>query len=236
MTGTLYGLGVGPGDAELLTLKAVRILRDAPVLAWPAPLEGEGMARTIAAPHIPPGKQEIAIRLSFRPDRADTDAAYDGAAAEIAGHLEAGRDVAVLCEGDPFFFGSFIYLFSRLSGRFPVEVVPGISSPMTAAAALKAPLCVLDDAVVVMPATRDEAEMERLLALADAAVVMKVGRHLPKLRRVLARLGLEDKARLVERAAHPDQRILTLAQAEAAGGVGYFSIVLIHRRGDAWNV
>ena len=103
MSGTLYGLGIGPGDPELLTLKAVRILAAAPVLAWPAPLEGDGMARRIAAAHIPTGRIEIAIRMGFTVDRAGTEAAYDRAAAEIAQHLEAGRDVAVLCEGDPFF-------------------------------------------------------------------------------------------------------------------------------------
>ncbi len=231
MSGILYGIGIGPGDAELLTLKAHRLLQALPVLAWPAPLDGEGMARTIAAPHIPAGKLEIPIRLSFRPDRADTAAAYDAAAAAIAGHLEAGRDVGVLCEGDPLFFGSFIYLLARLGGRFLVQVVPGVASPMAAAAIAARPLTSLDESLAVVPATQPEAAMERLLAAAEAGVVMKVGSHLPKVVRVLSRLGLADGALVVERAGLEGQRVLTLAAAEAAG-IGYFSLILVHRRSE----
>lgn len=231
MSGTLYGIGVGPGDPDLLTLKAHRLLQALPVLAWPAPLAGDGLARSIAAPHIPAGKTEIVIRLAFRPERDDTESAYDAAAATIAGHLDAGRDVGVLCEGDPLFFGSFIYLLARLGGRFPVTVVPGVSSPMAAAAALVRPLAALDDCVAIVPATRPEAEIERLLAAADAAVVMKLGRHLPKVARVLARLRLDDDARVVEQVGLPGQRLLTLAEAEESG-IGYFSLALVHRRGE----
>lgn len=226
MTGTLYGIGVGPGDSELLTLKAVRLIQSCPVLAWPAPLEGDGLARTIAAPHVPAGKTEIAIRLSFRPERDNADAAYDNAAATIAAHLEAGQDVAVLCEGDPLFFGSFIYLMTRLSGRFAVEVVPGIASPMAAAAAARHPLSTLEDCIAIIPATRDEAEIERLLALADSAVIMKIGRHLPKVRRVLDRLNLTERAVLVERATQARQRLLPVAELAEAP---YFSLILVHK-------
>lgn len=225
MSGTLYGIGIGPGDPELLTAKAIRLLAECPVLAWPAPLEGEGMARAIAAPHIPPGKTEIAIRLSFRPERDDTDAAYGAAAETIASHLAAGRDVGVLCEGDPLFFGSFIYVLTRLAGRFPVAVVPGIASPMAASAVAARPLSTLDDAVVIVPATRDADRIEALLALADSAVVMKVGRHLAKVKAVLARLGRLDRALLVERANLPGQRILPLADVAETS---YFSLILVH--------
>lgn len=225
MTGTLYGIGVGPGDAELLTLKAVRLIQSCPVLVWPAPLEGEGLARSIAAPHVPAGKTEIAIRLSFRPERDDTDAAYDNATETITGHLAAGRDVAVLCEGDPLFFGSFIYLLTRLRDRFPVQVVPGIASPMAAAAAALHPLSTLEDAVAIIPATRAEAEIEHLLAAAESAVIMKIGRHLPKVRRVLDRLNLTDKALVVERATQDRQRLIPLADLAEAP---YFSLILVH--------
>jgi len=226
MSGTLFGIGVGPGDPELLTLKAARLLAAVPVIAWPAPLEGPGMARTIAAAAIPEGKTEIAIRMGFRPERDDTEAAYDAGAAAIAGHLEAGRDVAVLCEGDPLFFGSFIYLLARLAPRHPVEVVPGIASPMAAAALLRQPLATLDDSLAIIPATKAEAEIERLLAGCDGAVIMKVGRHLPKLRRVLSRLGLEAGAQVVERVGLDGQRLLPFA---AADSLGYFSLVIVHR-------
>lgn len=225
MTGTLWGIGVGPGDPELLTAKAIRLLGELPVLAWPAPLDGPGMARTIAAPHVPAGKTEIAIRLSFRPDRDDTDQAYGAAAETIAGHLAAGRDVGVLCEGDPLFFGSFIYVLNRLAGRFPVRVVPGVSSPMAAAAAALRPLSLLDDAVAIIPATRSDAQIRAMLEPAEAAVIMKVGRHLPRLKALLSTLGLLDGAVAVERASLPDQRVLPLAEAET---LSYFSVILVH--------
>ena len=139
--------------------------------------------------------------------------------------------MAVLCEGDPFFFGSFIYLFARLGQRFLVEVVPGVSSILAAGAALRSPLCAWDDGVAIIPATRSEAEIEALLAPSDAAVIMKVGRHLPKVRRVLERLGLWDGARIIERVGLPGQRILT---PDTVTDLPYFSIILVHRRGQAW--
>lgn len=225
MSGILYGIGTGPGDPELLTLKAVRLIAACPVLAWPAPLQGDGLARTIAAPHVPAGKIEIAIRLSFRPERDDTVSAYDCAAVTIAGHLEAGRDVAVLCEGDPLFFGSFIHLMARLKDRFPIEVVPGIASPMAAAAVALQPLSTLEDAVAIIPATRPEAEIERLLQAAECAVIMKIGRHLPKVRRVLDRLDLTPRALVVERATQENQRLIPLTDATEAP---YFSLILVH--------
>jgi precorrin-2/cobalt-factor-2 C20-methyltransferase len=232
MTGTLYGLGVGPGDPELITLKAARILSQVTVVAWPAPLEGEGMARTIAAAHIRPETTEIAIRMGFAPDRAGTLAAYDQGCAEIASHLEQGRDVAVLCEGDPLFFGSFIYVLERLQGRYPVRIVPGVSSVMAAAAELQAPLCAWDDKLAVIPATVDEAGLEKLLGRVDAAIIMKVGRHLPKVRRVLERHGLWQDARIIERVGLAGQRIHA---PDEVTELPYFSIILVHRRGQAWR-
>lgn len=232
VTGTLYGVGVGPGDPELLTLKAARLIAACPVVAYPAPLEGEGMARAIAAAHIPQGRAEIALRMSFAPGD-DSSAAYDAGAVRIAAELAEGRDVAMLCEGDPLFFGSFVYVFARLAGRFPVQVVPGVSSMMAGAAVLGHPLTAGDDALAAIPATRSEAEIEAVLAAVDSAAIMKIGRHLPKVRRVLDRLGLAAQARYVERAGLPDQRIRTLDEAEA-DGAPYFSIILVHRRGKAW--
>jgi precorrin-2/cobalt-factor-2 C20-methyltransferase len=232
VSGTLHGIGVGPGDPELLTLKAARLIAACPVIAYPAPLEGEGMARAIAAAHIPAGRAEIAIRMGFRPGE-DAAAAYDAGAEAIAAHLAAGRDVALLCEGDPLFFGSFVYVFARLAGRFPIRVVPGVSSVMACAAVLGHPLTAGDDALAAIPATRSEAEIERVLGAVDSAAIMKVGRHLTKVRRVLDRLNLAAHARYVERAGLAEQRIRTLDEAEA-DGAPYFSMILVHRRGQAW--
>lgn len=231
--GILYGIGMGPGDPELLTLKAVRLMQSVPVIAYPAPLEGDSMARSIAAPHLPGTQHEIAIRMSFRPEPGAGDAAYDQGAAEIAACLEAGRDVAFLCEGDPLFFGSFAYVLSRLQGRFEIASVPGIASPMAAASALVRPLSIREESLVILPATMPEAELERRLADADAAVVMKLGRHLGKVRAVLDRLGLTQNAHYIEKIGHADQRIRSLDEA-GAEGAPYFSLLLVAKRGPTW--
>jgi precorrin-2/cobalt-factor-2 C20-methyltransferase len=234
MSGTLYGIGVGPGDPELLTLKAVRLLGQTKVIAYPAPLEGESMARSIAAAYLPIGAEEIALRMPFDPAKRADDV-YDAGAEAIASHLAAGRDVAVLCEGDPLFFGSFLYLLARLTGRFPIEVVPGVSSMMACAAALGHPLTARDDALVVIPAPRPELEIEQLLAGVEAAAIMKLGRHLPKVWRVLNRLGLAEHALYIERVGLPNQHIRPLAEAVLDPAPPYFAMILVHRRGKAWN-
>lgn len=238
MTGTLYGIGVGPGDPELLTLKAVRLLARVSVLAYPAPMSGDSLARRIAAPHLGPVAEEIVLRMPFDPARR-ADEVYNEGAVSIAAHLSAGRDVAVLCEGDPFFFGSFVYLYARLAERFRVEVVPGVSSVMACAALLGHPLTARDDALVVIPAPRPAEEIERLLQAAESAAIMKLGRHLPKVVGVLERLGLLENARYVERAGQDGQRIrpLTDAARDAAAGLAapYFAMILVHKRGTAWS-
>jgi precorrin-2/cobalt-factor-2 C20-methyltransferase len=234
MTGTLYGLGIGPGDPELITLKALRILRDAPVFAYPAPEHGDSLARAIVAEHLPGGQTEIPIRMPLLADRFPAQAVYDRAAAEIAEHLEAGRDVAVACEGDPFFYGSFMYLFARLVERFPVEVVPGVSSLTACAAVLGAPLASRNDTLAVVPAPLDVRELVEKLASTDAVAIIKIGRHLAKVRDVLRTLGLDDRARYVERATMSNQRVLPLDEV-GDDEAPYFSMILVHRRAEAWQ-
>jgi precorrin-2/cobalt-factor-2 C20-methyltransferase len=234
MSGTVWGVGVGPGDPELLTLKALRILRAAPVLAYPAPETGDSFARTIAAPHLPGGQQEIAIRMPLGDGAFPKGDIYDAAAESIAGHAVAGRDVAVLCEGDPFFYGSFMYLYARLAERCRVEIVPGVSSLMACADAGGVPLAAGSDVLSVIPAPLPEAELAARLAQCEAAAIIKVGRHLAKVRRVIAASGLMDRAHYVERATLPNQRLLPLA-GMAADAAPYFSMVLVHRRGAAWR-
>ena len=235
MTGTLYGLGIGPGDPELITLKALRRLQAAPVVAYPAPETGDSLARQIVAPHLPGGQREIPIRMPMVAARFPAREVYDRAAVEIGRELEAGHDVAVLCEGDPFFYGSFMYLFGRMAERYPVEVIPGVSSLTACAAVLGAPLVARNDVLTVVPATLDEAVLRaRLADGAEAAAIVKVGRHLEKVRRLLHELGLSDKARYVEHATMASQKILPLERV-AAGEAPYFSMILVHRRGEAWR-
>jgi len=225
VTGRLYGIGVGPGDPELLTVKAVRLLAELPVIAYPAPDPGDSAARAIAARFIPAGRTEIAIRVPMRPGEVPA-AIYDRAADLIAAHLQAGRDVGVLCEGDPFFYGSFMYLHDRLAGRFPTTVVPGVTSLTACAAASNRALVRRDEVLTVLPATLPDAELERRLRDAESAAILKVGRHLPRLRAILGRLGLTERAGYVAHATRPDERVAGLADL-ADADAPYFSMILI---------
>ena len=234
MTGVLYGLGLGPGDPELITLKAYRLLSAAQIVAYPAPITGEGvaepsLARRIAADFLAEDVEEIAIPLPMRAeDAAPAEIAYDAAAETIAARLAAGEDVCVLCEGDPLFYGSFMYLLDRLGDRFETEVVPGVSSVFAAAAALPLPLTSRDDAFAVIPATLPDAAIEARLAGADAAAILKLGRHLPRLRALLKRLDLEERSFYGERVGQEGERLSTLQDAPETAP--YFSLLLIRKR------
>lgn len=235
MSGRLYGLGIGPGDPELITLKAHRLLREADVIAYPAPEEGESLARRLVAPHLPGGQEELAIRMPMTAQRFPAQEVYDWAAGELSHHLEAGRTVAVLCEGDPFFYGSFMYLFGRMAESHPVEVVPGVSSLTACSAVLGAPLASRNDVLTVLPAPLESALLRDRLKSGEAAAVIKLGRHFARVRDLLQELGLAEGARYVEHATMDHQRILPLDQVDPAG-VPYFSMILLHARGEAWRV
>ncbi|XGV86165.1 MAG: precorrin-2 C(20)-methyltransferase [Limnothrix sp. BL-A-16] len=223
--GKLYGLGIGPGDPELLTLKAHRILTTVPVIAYPTLENGKVLARAIVADFIRPDQIEIPMPLPFSVERS-SQPYYDRAAEKIAEHLSQGRDVAVLCEGEPMLYGTFMYLFQRLAPRFPTEVVPGISSTMASAAMLGAPITFRNDVLSIMPATLDAQTLRDRLAVADAAVIIKLGRHFAKVRTILDELGLLDRALYIERATQPTQRIVAITEIDSAE-VPYWSLILI---------
>jgi precorrin-2/cobalt-factor-2 C20-methyltransferase len=232
MSGKATGIGVGPGDPELMTLKGARILGAAEVVAYPAPETGESLARRIAAPHLRPGATEIAIRMPLSADRFPVEAVYDEAAAGIGEHLAAGRDVAILCEGDPFFYGSFMYLFARLAQDWPVEVVPGVSSLTACAAATRLALAARSDVLTVLPAPLPDETLRARLADCDAAAIIKLGRHMPRVRALLEALDLADNAHYVAHATLPGEESTPLAAAPDEAP--YFSMILVHRRGAAW--
>jgi precorrin-2/cobalt-factor-2 C20-methyltransferase len=230
-SGRLFGLGVGPGDPELLTVKALRLLRAAPVVAYPAPENGDSFARSIVARWIEGHQREIAIRFPMRPGPPPVEI-YDDAAAELAAELDDGRDVALLCQGDPLFYGSFTNIFTRLAGRYPIEIVPGVSSLTACAAAAAIPLVARDDALTVIPATLGEDQIAARIAASESVAIIKLGRHVAKLRRVLNQLGLLDAAVYVEHATLPTQRIALLSAIES-DEAPYFSMVLIATSGRA---
>ena len=226
--GTLYGLGMGPGDPELVTLKALRLLRAAAVVAYPAPETGDSFARRIAAEWLDRGREEIAIRFPMRPGPPPSGI-YEAAAARLAEVLDRGDDIAFLCQGDPLFYGSFAGIMSRLARHYPVIVVPGVSSLTACAAAAGLALAQRENALSVIPATLDVEALTRRLAEAECAAVIKLGRHFEKLRRVAERLGMLDGAVYVEHASLSDQRILPLAEVDPAE-VPYFAMALLRRK------
>lgn len=233
MTGTLYGLGVGPGDPELLTLKAHRLLTGAGVVVYPAPDTGDSFARSIVARYMTPDQVEIPIVIPMRGERFPAQAIYDGAAADIARRLDTGADVVVLCEGDPFFYGSFMYLYERLGTRYPTEIVPGVSSVMASAAALGRPLAARNDVLSIVPAPLGDDEIRRRIDAADAVAIIKIGRHFGRVGALLEKMNLVGTAAYVERVGLPEQKLMPLAEA-IGEEAPYFSMILIYKGAEAW--
>jgi len=231
--GTAIGIGVGPGDPELMTLKGARILSGAKVIAYPAPETGDSLARRIAAPHLPGDAEEIVIRMPLSADRFPVEGVYDRAAEQIGAHLDTGRNVAILCEGDPFFYGSFMYLFARLAEVWPVEVVPGVSSLTACAAVSRRALAAQSDVLTVLPGPLPDEALRARLEASDAAAIIKVGRHLPRIMALLSEMGLDDRAEYIEHATMDGERHTPLSALDDARAP-YFSMILIHRRGAAW--
>ncbi len=234
MTGTLYGVGLGPGDPELTTIKAARLVRDADVIAYHSARHGRSIARRIAEPHLSGDAIEEALVYPVTTETVDhpggyqgaIDAFYTDAAARLASHLEAGRDVVLLAEGDPLFYGSYMHMHKRLAGRFRTEVVPGVTSISAASAALGRPLVERDEVLTVLPGTLPRAELARRLADTDSAAIMKLGRTFTTVRDALADAGTLDRARYVERATMEGQRTGDLSDVDPES-VPYFAIALV---------
>ncbi|MFM7353407.1 MAG: precorrin-2 C(20)-methyltransferase [Microcystis aeruginosa] len=223
--GKLSGLGIGPGDPELLTLKAHRILTTVPVIAYPTLESGKVLARAIVSDFIRPEQIEIPMPLPFSVERS-SQPHYDIAAENIAEQLKLGRDVAVLCVGDPMLYGTFMYIFNRLCDRFSIEVVPGISSVMASAAMLGVPITYRNDVFSIMPATLEAEILRDRLAFIDAAAIIKLGRHFAKVRNILQELGLLERALYIERATLPNQQIIPITEVDPEDAT-YWSLILI---------
>jgi precorrin-2/cobalt-factor-2 C20-methyltransferase len=232
--GKLLGVGVGPGDPELITLKAVRVLEAADVVVHFAKAGQSGNARTIAARHLKPGIREVTLTFPVTTEVPRNDpgycsairAFYDAAARDVATYLDDGRTVAVVCEGDPLFYGSYMHLHVRLAHRFRTEVVAGVSGMSGCWSAVGAPIAQGDDVFTVLPGTLAQDELERRLAEADAVVVIKLGRNLPKVRRALERTGRLDRAVYVERGTMANEKAIPLAH-KSDDCAPYFAVVLV---------
>ena len=235
MTGArLIGVGVGPGDPGLVTLNAIAALKEADVVAHFAKAGNASNARTIAACHFKDGVEELPLLYPVTTEIPKEDAAYreairifyDGAARAVASRLDQGRIVAVIAEGDPLFYGSYMHLHVRLASRYPTEIVAGVTGMSGCWSAIGAPIAQGDDVFTVLPATLPEYELERRLADTDAAVVMKIGRHLAKVRRALDRAGRLDRAIYVERGTMTNAAVMPLVD-KLDTIAPYFAMVLV---------
>lgn len=236
--GTLIGVGLGPGDPELLTVKAVRALERAPVISYFAKKGHRGVARGIADRWIPAGAEEMPLHYPVTTEIPSDHPAYVAQLASLytevaellSARLTGGRDVALLCEGDPLFYGSFMHLYVRLRDRFPCAIVPGVTGMSGCWAAAGEPMTWGDDVLTVVPGTLEAAALRERLAGADAAVVMKLGRNLPKVRVALAATGLLDRAIYVERGTMAAELVMPLRD-KPDDVAPYFAMVLVPGRG-----
>ncbi|MEV5539578.1 precorrin-2 C(20)-methyltransferase [Saccharopolyspora shandongensis] len=232
--GTLFGVGLGPGDPELVTVKAARLIERAEVIAYHSARHGRSIARSVAEPYLRPGQIEEALVYPVTTETTDHPGGYQGAidefyadcAARLAAHLDAGRDVVVLAEGDPLFYGSYMHMHKRLAGRFRAEVVPGITSVSGASAALGRPLAERDEIFTVLPGTLPPDVLAERLATTDAAAVLKLGRTFEGVRQAFEKAGRLDEAWYAERATTDRQRLQPLADVDPET-VPYFSLALL---------
>lgn len=226
--GKLIGLGVGPGDPELMTMRGVRALEKTPAIAFIAAAGRASRAREIAGPYIRPGTRELIVVMPMTQDPEASGRAYTQLVTGIIGELGQGNDVVFLCEGDPLLYGSFAQLMGRLANRFECEVVPGITSLTASAAVAQTPLAMGDEALAILPATLPAKRLSQLLQQADRAVILKVGRHLDKVKEALAGARMLEGAVLVENVTLAQQRIRPLSTATDPQ-VPYFSLIIAGR-------
>ncbi|MET9961998.1 precorrin-2 C(20)-methyltransferase [Streptomyces sp. NPDC006326] len=235
--GRLYGVGLGPGDPNLMTLRAVQVIAEADVIAYHSARHGRSIARSIAAAHLRADHVEEPLVYPVTTETTDHPGGYQGAmeefyeasAARLAAHLDAGRTVAVLAEGDPLFYGSYMHMHKRLADRYHAEVVPGVTSVSAAAARLGTPLVEGEEVLTILPGTLPEEELTARLAATDSAVVMKLGRTFPAVRRAMEGSGRLAEARYVERATMDGERTGVLADTDP-DTVPYFAVAVVPSR------
>ncbi|GAA5541028.1 precorrin-2 C(20)-methyltransferase [Ochrobactrum soli] len=238
--GKLFGLGVGPGDPELITLKALRLLKSAPVVAYHAAKGKKGNALTIVEDYLSPEQVLVPLIYPVTTEKLPAHMDYEQIVSDfygeitttIAGYLDQGQDVAVIAEGDPFFYGSFMYIHDRLAESYETTVVPGVCSVLGASAVLGAPLVYRNQTLSILSGVMEAGELKRRLADTGAAAIMKLGKNLDKVRDVLTDLSLMDRALYVERATMANQRIVPLSDVSGSD-CPYFSIILVP--GQKWN-
>lgn len=237
-TGTLYGVGLGPGAQDLMSVRADRLIRSAKHVAFFRKAGRSGQARRIVEGMLPSSAIEFPMEYPVTTEIPLSDPAYNETlsafyaqcTAHVKGLLDAGEDVVALCEGDPFFYGSFMHLYTRLKDDVPVEVVPAITGMSGAWTATGMPVTWGDDVLSVLMGTLPEDALVTHMRNADALVVMKIGRNITKIRNALERAGRFDAAWLVEFATMEGQTVTKLSEAEDKV-TPYFSIIIVHGQG-----
>ena len=230
--GKLIGVGTGPGDPELVSRKAWARISEARVIAYPAANSGTSFARSIVAEAISDDVIEIEMKLPMRTGRKPAQDSYDEGATAISAALDEGHDVVVLCEGDPLFYGSFMYILARLRPYYEVEVIPGITAMTACASAMAHPLVAREDMMTIMPATMSDDELRKAITASQGVAIMKVGRHISRLRALLSEMSCLDRAVYVSHASLPNQ--MSCALVDAPDDAPYFSMILLYKGDDPW--
>jgi precorrin-2/cobalt-factor-2 C20-methyltransferase len=236
--GIFYGVGVGPGDPELITLKAARLIQQADVIAYLSNKQNQSQSRKIAQSLLAENVKsqvEIPIIMPMADDPSIGDKVYDQAAVEVQAFLAQGLSVVFLCEGDPLFFGSFAYLLARIqsidSGRFTCVSVPGISSPHAASSALNLPLTMMKESFSVISGRHDDVVIEKTLRDFDSVIIMKAGRSRPRLLALLEKTQRMSDAHYLEYIGRENERITSDVSALDQHEMGpYFSLFVITKQ------
>ncbi len=230
---TFYGVGIGPGDPELITLKAARIIKNADIVAYITNVKGESVAKNIASNVLLEAKSAqltLPIEISMSIGRSDINKAYDNASREILALMQEGKTVAFLCEGDPLFFGSFIYLMDRISAQQKCKIVPGITSVNAASAQLATPLTILSEDMAIISSRSTDQKIADTLATYDTVAILKAGPHMPRLTTLLKAAGRKEETQYIEYATHTSEKIVKDVSLISDRKGPYFSLLLITRK------
>ena len=227
--GILYGIGVGPGDKELITLKAHRILRSVDIVAAPAADNGDSFANAIIADYIKPHQENVIFRFPIMAVAGkELYNAYDSMADQLRHHLDLGKNIALICEGDPLFYGSFAYILMRLQNDYQIDIIPGVSSVMTGAAMLKKPLVLRHDICVIIPATLNNDAIIPALQLQGTKILIKISRHWQRIYHLLKNHHMLDRTTIICHASLPRQKIMMAKEAKDENSLPYFALIYIY--------
>ena len=230
----VYAVGVGPGDPELLTRKAERIIRESRVICAPTGNpDAASYALHIIEPFLDRDRQEVVSQVfPMRRDQTGLDEFWERAADQVAAHVRADRDVAFITIGDPGLYSTFLYLYRIFRERYPdieIEIVPGVSSINAAAAAAGVPLGMGAERIAILPATYEAEELRRTISEFDTVILMKVHRVFDQVYEILKESGMERSAVFVRRVGSRRQEVVTDLASLVGKELDYLSMLIVTR-------